>query len=64
MSAPVSSSQRGTRTRCEPPCTACTTTPSCATTLGANARRAVAAYSHEAWAEGMSQALSAVGKAC
>jgi glycosyltransferase involved in cell wall biosynthesis len=33
-------------------------------TLGENARRAVAAYSYKAWAEGMSQALSAVGKAC
>jgi glycosyltransferase involved in cell wall biosynthesis len=33
-------------------------------TLGANARRAVAAYTHEAWADGMSRALTAVGKGC
>ena len=32
--------------------------------LGANARRAVAAHTQPAWAEGMSQALTAVGKGC
>ncbi len=33
-------------------------------TLGANARRAVAAYTQDAWADGMSRALTAVGKGC
>jgi glycosyltransferase involved in cell wall biosynthesis len=32
--------------------------------LGANARAVVAGYTHEAWAEGMSRALTAVGKGC
>ena len=32
--------------------------------LGANARATVAAYTHEAWAAGMSRALTAVGRGC
>ena len=50
-----------TRARWPPRCGACTTIRPCAARLGAAAREAVRAYSHAAWAAGMSAALRAAG---